>query len=163
MSRHRLSLPSFAVLLGAASLAGCSPAGASSGPAPAFAPDTSAPQSQYGSHTTVGLRVLTDPADDEPRVRLSAVVRDQDGAEEVIDLGEYHGPVTEHPPVDTELLRVHVSHPTGPAILTVRDAGNGVLEVHHTPDSGDEPTVRRIPIRTDAPVRAAEPRVDQAD
>ena len=163
MTRRSHFLPSFALLLGVASFAGCSPAGASAGPAPAFAPDTSAPQSQYGTHTTVGLRVLTDPADDEPRVRLSAVVQDRDGAQEVIDLGEYHGTVTEETPVGTELVRVRVSHPTGPALVAVHDAGNGVVEVHHTPDSGDEPTVRRIPIRTDAPVRAAEPRVHQVD
>jgi len=161
MSRHSLSLPSFALLLGAASLAGCRPAGAQ--PAPAFAPDTSAPQSQYGSHMTVGLRVLIDPAEDEPRTRLVAVVRDLDGVEDTTDLGEYEGPVTEEPATGTDLVRVRVSHPTGPAVVTVRNPGNGVLEVHHTPDSGEEPTVRRIPIRTDTPIRVSEPRVQHPD
>ena len=95
MSRHRLSLPSFALLLGVASFTGCTPAGA--GPAPAFAPDTSAPQSQYGSHMTVGLRVLTDPAEDEQRVQLVAVVRDLDGVEAT----------TERPGMSPEGTRSH--------------------------------------------------------
>ena len=163
MTRRRPFLPSLALLLGAVSSAGCSPAGSSAGPAPAFAPETSAPQSQYGTHTTVGLRVLTDPAEDEPRVRLAAVVRDRDGAEEVIDLGEYEGPFIEEPAADTELLRVRASHPTGPVVITVRHAGNGVLEVHHTPDSGDHPTVRRIPSRADQPVRVSDPSLHQPD
>jgi hypothetical protein len=163
MTRRSHFLPSFALLLGVVSSAGCSPAGASAGPAPAFAPDTSAPQSQYGSHATVGLRVLTDPAPDESRYHLAAVVRDQDGVEEVHDLGEYEGPVTEETPVDNELLRIHVSHPSGPAMVTVRNAGNGVLEVHHVPDSGEQPTVRRIPVRTDTPVRASDVRVHRVD
>ncbi len=161
MSRRSPSLPSFALLLGVASFTGCAPA--SAGPAPAFAPDTSAPQSQYGSHMTVGLRVLTDPAEDEERVHLVAVVRDLDGVEATTDLGEYEGRVVEEPANPDELLRVRVTHPTGPGSVTVANPEDGVLEVRHTPDSGEPPTVRRIPVRANTPIRASEPRVQQPD